>query len=608
MTGVYSFRPGPSYRGATRQELFDAAMAEPLSMTSTFFDQAKGGILESFGLGTVLRDNLLPSEAPTEPGLVLRTEDGQRVDLPDTPAMRRRRAAFGDLAGDIRPETPQEFQGRRDEAGALTEDQYKASPSFRQNIPWDAGMTQARAEALAAMDDAKRVREFYAEKRPISAFLGSLTGQALDPINYVPVAGPLVKAAAVARFGKIGGAALHSALDAAGNTALFGIGTAGERAKFGDDVSWQATVSQIATAALIGGAFGTVAGAIGKRVDARAVREADQRLATMKTTQEARIALNEGIDALVRGEDVNLSPNATEPMARVAREVAQLSRAYDEVRANPTGNARDPLVHITPDEIEGTIVARGAFKDINEVEFSKRGWGLVKVIWGHGVEARPSRVSPEMQIRKEDITSLPNVVREFEPSSVSSDGLRREWRVTRADGKTVVYADTTMGEKGRHLVTAYVDEPKPGSTSPALSKKRAAPLPESAPQAGDLVEDTAGDRSIGAPEVGQKMPATRNVEQNAVIDKTTARPEPLPEGRAQAETRIAKSDDGKAMADQYRVDPQTGAFAEEGEIAQLQAEGRLTEEDAATLAAAQADFETGAAYAEALKSVAGCLI
>jgi hypothetical protein len=44
-------------------------------------------------------------------------------------------------------------------------------------------------------------------------------------------------------------------LDAAANTAAFGIATSGERAKFGDDVSWLATDSQIAMAALIGSAF-----------------------------------------------------------------------------------------------------------------------------------------------------------------------------------------------------------------------------------------------------------------------------------------------------------------------------------------------------------------
>jgi hypothetical protein len=43
-------------------------------------------------------------------------------------------------------------------------------------------------------------------------------------------------------------------------------------------------------------------------------------------------------------------------------------------------------------------------------------------------------------------------------------------------------------------------------------------------------------------------------------------------------------------------------------VAQLATEGRLTPDDAATLAQAEADYHTGSAFAEALKSVVGCLL
>jgi hypothetical protein len=79
-------------------------------------------------------------------------------------------------------------------------------------------------------------------------------------------------------------------------------------------------------------------------------------------------------------------------------------------------------------------------------------------------------------------------------------------------------------------------------------------------------------------------------------------------GIEDAAKAIAKPDDYKALANQYRVNPETGSFDEEVDIAQLGVEGRLTEEDAAVLADAQAAYDDGAAYGEALKSVAGCLI
>lgn len=62
------------------------------------------------------------------------------------------------------------------------------------------------------------------------------------------------------------------------------------------------------------------------------------------------------------------------------------------------------------------------------------------------------------------------------------------------------------------------------------------------------------------------------------------------------------------MAKQYGVDPTTGAFAEEAEIAQLKAEGRLTDEDVASLDDAKRALDDGEAYGEALKAAGGCLI
>lgn len=55
-------------------------------------------------------------------------------------------------------------------------------------------MTTDRAVALAQQDDYRKVREFYASKRPITSFFGSLGGQAIDPLNYIPVFGEAVTA------------------------------------------------------------------------------------------------------------------------------------------------------------------------------------------------------------------------------------------------------------------------------------------------------------------------------------------------------------------------------------------------------------------------------
>jgi hypothetical protein len=294
---IYGFWQGPTYRPSTRDELFGAALDMPMSAGATFWDQAKGGALESFGLGSAIRDARTPDGAPLAAG---------------------------------RYERPEQFQARRDAFAAenkvLDEEAYKTSPYFRDGVPWDASMTEDKAAALATMYDAKQVRQYFAEKRPITAFFGNLAGQATDPINYIPVAGPTVKAAAVARMGVVKGIAATAALDAAANTALAGLATRETRRSYGDDVSWQAMVSEIATAALLGTAFGTVGGVLERRAGLRADAlrsEAEVKVNTLRATQEASIALNEAIGGLANDGEVRLSPNGIAPIERI---VAQSAR------------------------------------------------------------------------------------------------------------------------------------------------------------------------------------------------------------------------------------------------------------------------------------------
>lgn len=664
---IYAFRRGPTYNGATRQDLLDSVMAQPMGRFATLVDQTVGGALGTLGLGNTARLAQLPEEAPTVPGLIVTGEGGNTTWVPDSPNMRRMRTIWGNPSN-IQAETPEQFQARRDAAGALDEAAYRSSPYFRTDIPWDTGMTEDRAAALAAMYDAKKVREYYATKRPIIAFMGNLAGQFADPINYIPILGPLVKAAAVARLGKIGGTVLFSALDSAANTAIFSVATSGIRQKFGDDVSWQATVSQIATDALIGGVLGGISEGIGgaanwafaRRGDAKLRLQVEQRLSTLRNTQEARIALNEAIDGVSRGEDIRLSPNSTEPLARIASEVERLSRAYDGGLDRPTGPVEDALARIEPGDMNAVIAARGAFRKINELEVPRSGTEPVKVIWAHGKKSAKGKA---LRVTKADLVALPDIVREFEPVPSATvvavgDAPMRTWRVKR-NGRVLVYADKGL-EGGQRLVSVHVE--KGGPNAPKLSERKKQALPQSRQQALGLVADSAGDSSIGAPGAGtsgvgtpgngtsgvgspavdspgvgtpavaqaatgssadlfnstpddapQTFPSPTGAQSPAAADKMARRPnidnsvappEPRPAGIDQAEAAVARVENPVALAEQYGVDPNTGAFAEEAEIAQLAAEGRLSQSDAAAFADAQKDFDAGSAFAEALKSVA----
>jgi hypothetical protein len=611
----------PTYTGLSSYDLLDSAMSQPLSLTSTLWQEGKGGALESFGLGTALRYGNLPEQAPVQEGT---DANGNAIVGPGQvyvpPDVGMRDALMGNWG-----DTPAQLEQRRQQAGALTEDQYKASPSYRKDIPYDPGMTETRATALAAMDDARKVREFYAQKRPLAAFLGSMAGQALDPINYIPVGGPLVKAAALGRFGKIGGEALAAGLDAAANTAVFGIGTANMRAQLGDDVSWQALISQIATAGLIGSAFGTIHGAIGSRVDARLMSEAEQRLSTLRTTQEARIALNEGIDAIVRGEDVNLSPNSTEPLARVADQLeAPTPRSPGKaeppvpegfVRLYHSGSVgegdsgrwvstnREYASNYRSDLPLHYLDIPASDLRVNNPDIPEQG---VKQGFTFNFETTPKEAAQLKEISRAQPARYTLVQTDHgdmalpEPKAGVDD---RVYAIHR-NGEPVAYANIRVSGDTADVRDLYsVTDTRHGLLGTAAVRRILRDFLRENPEIKTLTGERVTGARFGGTDhgfFGEGVPFK--------MDVSAARPEPRPEGIKQAEASVAKPEDTKALAAQYSVDPATGAFPEEAQVAQLATEGRLTPDDAANLAQAEADYHAGASFGEALKSIVGCLL
>lgn len=583
------FRATPSFNTLSPGQMVQDAYAQPMGIGSTFLDQLGGGALESYGLGTFLRGSSLPMTAPLEKQSVYtgRTIGGLQEQ---------------------RFETDEEFSARRKAAGAMTQDEYIASPYYRNNIPYDAGMTRDRAATLAAWDDAKKVRQFYAEKRPVTSFFGNLAGQALDPINYIPVAGPLVKGAAAAKFGRVGGAALAGSLDAATNTAVFGLATADARADLGDDVSWQAMTTDIAMAALIGGAFGAVGGVLGRRADARLEAATKEQLSTLRNVQEARIALNEAIDGLLTEGEVKLSPNAIEPLARVTDEVAPRV-AIDSIARNlepATFERLDALDRTF--EINSAEIARLTSLSIDNERFGPTRAAMIEaerlaerlekaeanVAKAGSDKERAAAVQRRDAIRtdlRERLSLIDdNVVREIETideslrarrsanEPVSRERMELQQRVEQlqADARKAYWADAT---ENFNRISSPVDD-----VDPAVNQS-ATPVTE-----------------LAAPGTRITRPAV------SAIDVSRPRPEPIPDGRSQAENSVGRPDDYRALAEQYRVDPANGSFVEEADIAQLEFEGRLTEADKAAIAAAQSTFDDGAAYGEALKAAVACLI
>lgn len=308
MTGI---SPSPTYNVADRETLLQNALDMPFSPLKTWA-WGMDNITRSFGFGQVPRDFSTPRGnepmGPLESGLAANPITG------------------GLVAG---------YEALRSVVGAPTtgapmdKASYEASPYFREAVPWDPGMTEDRAASLATQYDTDQAKDYYGSKNPIAYTLGSFMGQAMDPINYVPVFGPAARAAAVARFGTVFGHLMLNASEAAINTAAFSLLSAPDRAQFGDDVSWQAQINNIAMAAVIGGVVSPVLHGLGFGVErlneayrSRAADRVQSSVETVPNVAEARGVVNDAVTGLATKGEVDLTPASAATLQRMADEVA----------------------------------------------------------------------------------------------------------------------------------------------------------------------------------------------------------------------------------------------------------------------------------------------
>lgn len=294
------------------------------SQTDTAVEAAAGGFEHSFGAGAVMRDMLTPA-GNTKPDPIL-----SNLPFGVGPSYMAMRAA----ANAFRPHE-----------ASMTPDQYKASPYFRTGIPYDPGMTEDRAAALAHQFDGDKVREFNASNAPLAATIGGFVGQAADPINYIPVFGEGAQAALAARFGfgfmgRLAAAGIEGSAGAALNTAAFGGLTASLRGKFGDDVSWQAYLNEIGQGAIAGAAFGAIGGALGESLrgvsaGSRALADliARDKATTAATAQAGRSITGEAVGQMANGELPSLSPRNMDAVQRLADDVASRTAGVRSLQA-----------------------------------------------------------------------------------------------------------------------------------------------------------------------------------------------------------------------------------------------------------------------------------
>ena len=219
------------------------------------------------------------------------------------------------------------------------EEDWRASPHFREGVEWDEGMTEARAEAIAEAHDAMILRRAILANRDVgffdgaAAFVTALATSALDPVNYIPVFGQAARVAAVGRLGRVGGRAALGAGEAAVATAAIQPALLHARLAIGDDVGWQDAALDIAMGAAVGSVFGGAMGVLSRR----ASQNADRRTAVNATGR-----VIEAADAVARDESIDLGATTGRLADGVDRAVSRADQVDADLMAQQRGSRGDP--------------------------------------------------------------------------------------------------------------------------------------------------------------------------------------------------------------------------------------------------------------------------
>lgn len=164
---------------------------------------------------------------------------------------------------------------RAPEEAPMTQEDYQQSEFFREGVKFDPRMTPSRAEALSEIFDRREYRKALLERAPggigsgILKLGAALGATALDPINYVPILGPGVRALATARLGRIAGTASVAGAEASIATAITEPFIAQSLSIKGETLTSSDIAMDIALAFGVGSAFGGAVGAIAKGVSQR---------------------------------------------------------------------------------------------------------------------------------------------------------------------------------------------------------------------------------------------------------------------------------------------------------------------------------------------------
>ena len=206
-------------------------------------------------------------------------------------------------------------------------------------LQFDRPMTSGEAEILADGKRAEIIRQSLIERGPrgalpgVAKFGAGLAAMAVDPVEiataFIPVVGQAGKAAAIARFGKVGGRAAVGAVEGAVGNALTEPFYASLSRSQQLDYTMSDSLLNIGLGLVFGGALGGVAGVLGRSEAAKAPKtsKADLKLGTRLPegvlpgfegidVQNARATAQVALSQFVNGQKLDVSILKSSPPPR----------------------------------------------------------------------------------------------------------------------------------------------------------------------------------------------------------------------------------------------------------------------------------------------------
>ena len=236
---------------------------------------------------------------------------------------------------------------------SLSEEQFNASPHLREGMKYYDSITNDQMEMLAERHDQRELNQFVLANRTTGQIFpllgGALLGSLPDFVNFIPILGPAVRARFVAKFGKVAGAAATSSLEAGIATAAVQPIVIQQAEAFNEPYTAEMAAQNILAGLAIGGGFGSIAGAVGRAVEARQL-----------------VALRKSVEDVIEGRPVDVGPEigvAADVTELVQAEIRLLSNPDDALAPGLIARAEERLHPVagldpsmTPDAVGDTIL------------------------------------------------------------------------------------------------------------------------------------------------------------------------------------------------------------------------------------------------------------